>query len=82
MWYLSKTYCIDVFTQNLSNQGSFPNNFSTKGPKKGNKKGGDVHLLISSYFFKNDGILIDCSFTVLCGVLGTVNVGSVTTGLG
>ena len=30
-----------------------------------------------SYFFKNVGILIDCSFTELTGVLGVYNDGAV-----
>lgn len=48
------------------------------------KKERDLCLAQSSlfyYFFKNVGILIDCSFTELCGVLGTCNVGTVPVGL-
>jgi hypothetical protein len=65
----------------MSKRVRFPANSSTKFTQKKTRHKRRV-FAIAYYFFKNVGILIDCSFTWLTGVLGVCNVGAVPAVLG
>ena len=65
----------------LDNSTAFVLNALTFSTRKKNGTFVSLFSLNIHYFFKNVGILIDCSFTELCGVLGTCNVGTVPVGL-